>query len=196
MRMARTSARAAASRPAGIGVIAGIVKKPCAAAGMMPLQNLQLFGFGGIGHANLHQEAVELRFGQWIGAFEVDRVLRRENGEPAGQRTTGAVTRHLALFHALKQRRLGARGHAVDFVHQKQVSEHRSRMESERIGAGPQNCGAEDVGGHQVGSGLHALETESEQPAEGLDHQGLCNTRHTFKQRVPLAQTRRSALLQ
>ena len=103
----------------------GIVEQTCAAAGVVPLQNLQLFSFGRICDANLHQKAIELRLGQRIRALEVDRVLRRKHGEPGGQRSACSVARHLALFHALEQRGLGARRHAVDFVHQQQVSETR-----------------------------------------------------------------------
>ena len=109
-------------------------------------------------------------------------------GEPAGQRTTCAVARDLTLFHALEQRGLGARRHAVDFVHQQQVSEHGSRVEGEGVGAGPQNGGAEDVGRHEVGSGLHALKAEAKQTTERFHHQRLGNARYTFKQRVALAQ--------
>ena len=54
---------------------------------------LALFGAGGVEHdpplgvavgivdVDLHQEAVELRFGQRIGAFLLDRVLGREHVE-------------------------------------------------------------------------------------------------------------------
>ena len=142
----------------------------------------------GIGHANLHQEAIELRLGQRIGAFEVDRVLRGEDGEPAGQRPARAIDRHLALFHALEQRGLGARRHAVDLVHQQQVGKHRSGVEGEGVRAGAKNRGAENVGGHQVRRGLHALKAEAEQPAERFHHQRLGDARHALEQRVALAQ--------
>ena len=61
-------------------------------------------------------------------------------------------------------------------------------VESEGVGAGTQDGGAEDVGGHQVGSGLHALEAEAEQAAERLDHQGLGDAWNALEQRVPLAE--------
>ena len=40
----------------------------------------------GIADAQAQQEAVELRFGQGIGAFELDRVLRRDHHERRRQR--------------------------------------------------------------------------------------------------------------
>ena len=54
--------------------------------------------------------------------------------------------------------------------------------------AGAQDGGAENVGGHQVGRGLHALEAEAEQTAEGLDDQRLGDAGHAFKQRMALAE--------
>ena len=51
-----------------------------------PAQNRLLDPFLGIAHNDLHQEAVELGLGQRIGALELDRVLRREDGEPAWER--------------------------------------------------------------------------------------------------------------
>ena len=42
---------------------------------------------------DLHQEAVELRFGQRIGAFLLDRVLRREHMERAAARHGGCRRR-------------------------------------------------------------------------------------------------------
>ena len=96
---------------------------------MVALQNLALVGLGGVGDTNLEQETVELRLGQRVGALEIDRVLRGEDGEPGGQRAARAVAGHLALFHAFEQRGLGARRHAVDLVHQQQVGKNRAGVE-------------------------------------------------------------------
>ena len=43
----------------------------------------------GIGHVDLQEEAVELRLGQRIGAFLLERVLRREHMEGARARRGG-----------------------------------------------------------------------------------------------------------
>ena len=155
---------------------------------MMPLENLQLFGFRGIGHPNLHQETVQLRFGQRISALEIHRVLRCEDGEPRRQRPPHTVDRHLPFFHAFQQRCLCARRHAVDLVHQEQVGKHRPGVERERLRTRPQNAGAKNVGRHQVGRGLHALEAQAQQPPQRFHHQRLGDSRHAFKQRMALAQ--------
>ena len=61
-------------------------------------------------------------------------------------------------------------------------------MEGEGVGAGAQDRGAENVGGHQVGRGLHALKAEAEQAAQRLDHQGLGDAWNALEQRMPLAE--------
>ena len=57
-----------------------------------------------------------------------------------------------------------------------------------RPSTGAQNGGAQNVGGHQVGRGLHALEAEAEQPAQRLHHQRLGDAGHAFQQRMALAE--------
>jgi hypothetical protein len=45
---------------------------------------MALFGFAGIADAGLEQEAVELGLGERVGAFEIDGILRGEDGEVVG----------------------------------------------------------------------------------------------------------------
>ena len=80
------------------------------------------------------QEPIALRLGQRIGALHLDRVLRRQHKERAGQRIGGAVDRHLALFHALQQSGLGFRRRPVDLVRDDDVGENRARPELELSG--------------------------------------------------------------
>ncbi len=61
-------------------------------------------------------------------------------------------------------------------------------MKAEGLSTGTQNGGAENVGRHEVGGGLHALEAEASETAQGFDDQRFCNAGHTFKQGVALAQ--------
>ena len=60
-------------------------------------------------------------------------------------------------------------------------------MEAEVAAALNQNCGAEDVCGHQVRRGLDAMEAQAEQAAKGLDDQRLGDARDAFKQGMALA---------
>ena len=64
----------------------------------------------GIGDVDLHQEAVELRFRERVGAFLLQRVLRREDMEGRGQIMPLAGDGHMVLLHGLQQRRLRAGG--------------------------------------------------------------------------------------
>ena len=57
-------------------------------------------------HLELEHEAVQLRFGQRVGSFELDRVLRRQHAERARQAMGNACVRHLPLLHGFEQGRL------------------------------------------------------------------------------------------
>ena len=52
----------------------------------------------------MHQEAIELRFRQRIGAFLLDRVFSGKNHEQIWHLVGLAGDRDLALFHRLEQR--------------------------------------------------------------------------------------------
>ncbi len=122
-------------------------------------------------------EAVELGFGQRIGAFELDRILRRQHEE---RRTDGvliAAHRTGAFLHRFEQRRLGLGRRAVDFVGQQDIRENRTRHESPSAASGGgiffDDVGAGDVGRHQIGRKLNAAEFETERLRERTHQQGL-----------------------
>jgi hypothetical protein len=70
-------------------------------AGLKARQDLDFFGALGVAQRQFQQEAIELRLRQRKGAFEFDRVLRRDDEERRRQRQGVAVDRNLALLHAL-----------------------------------------------------------------------------------------------
>jgi hypothetical protein len=90
-------------------------------------QHLAFCGFVEVAEAELHEEAVELSFGQGERAFIFDGILGRHHEKGPWQRAGHAVGCHLPLAHRLQQRRLGARRGAVDLVGQKNVGEGRVR---------------------------------------------------------------------
>ncbi len=63
----------------------------------------------GVADAQAHQEAIELRFGQRIGAVVFDRILGGDHHEGTRQRVGAAVDGDLALVHGFEQRGLGFR---------------------------------------------------------------------------------------
>ena len=67
-------------------------------------------------HQNLQEETVELGFGQRIGPFLLDRILRGHDEKGPRQRMRPHPRGDLALLHGLQQRGLGLRRRAVDLV--------------------------------------------------------------------------------
>ena len=105
-----------------------------------------VFGVG-IADGEVEQEPVQLRFGQWIGRFVFEGILRRQNEEGAGERKTLFADRDLVLLHRLQQRALCLAGRAIDFVRQNDVGEHWAPARDEPAGARLVNQCAGDVGG-------------------------------------------------
>ena len=145
------------------------------------------------GDVDLEHEPIELRFGQRIRAFELDRILRRQHEERIGQRPRLAERRHPMLLHRLEQRRLGLGRRAVDLVGQQQVGEDRAGVEHELLAALAflEDVAAGDVGREQVGRELDAAEVERQQPRQRLDELGLAESRQAFEQHMASREQRR-----
>lgn len=84
-------------------------------------QDLAFGGKFGITDIHLQQEAVELGFGQRIGALLFQRVLRCENVERLRQLIGLAGHGDVVFLHGLQQRGLRARAGAVDFIGHQQL---------------------------------------------------------------------------
>src|SRR5437868_597787 len=80
---------------------------------------------------NLELETIELRLGQRIGPFVLDRVFRREHCEDRRQRICFAVNGYLAFFHGLEQRSLGFWWRAIYLIGEKNVREDRTAAQVE-----------------------------------------------------------------
>ena len=111
-----------------------------------------------IAERDAHQEAIELRLGQGIGAELVGRVLGRDDEERHRQRARLALDRDLVLFHRLEQRALRLRPGAVDLVGEEHVREHRPGVKNERFLGPLVDADADQVRRHQVGGELGARE--------------------------------------
>ena len=140
----------------------------------------------------MQQEAVELGFGQGIGAGLFQRILRGQHEEGFGQRMRGAGVADGVFLHGLEQRRLGLGRRAVEFVGQQKVGEHRAGLELEVAVAGAvvffQDLGAQDVAGHQVGRELHAPEAQVQGLPQRAHQQRLAQAGHAFEQAVAAGQ--------
>ena len=152
----------------------------------------------GIADVDLHQKAVELRFRQRIGAFLLERVLRRQHVERPRQIVAGAGDGDVLLLHRLQQRRLRARCGAVDLVGHQQLREHRAGQEAEAALAARalfQHFGAENVGRHQIRRELDAPRIEAEHGAHGLDQLGLGEAGNAEQEAMAAGQDRDERLL-
>ena len=90
----------------------------------------------GIADVDLQQEAIELGFGQRIGAFLLERVLGGQHMERRRHVVPLAGNGDVMLLHGLQQRRLGLGAGAVDLVGHQQLGEDRPLDEAEAAPAG------------------------------------------------------------
>ena len=93
-------------------------------------------------YRNLEQKAIALGLWKRIGSFEFHRILRGDHKQRIADGSSYTINGGCGFLHALKQRRLGPRWGAIDFVRQQHVSEHRPRMKGEGPVGGVENAGA------------------------------------------------------
>ncbi len=152
-----------------------------------------LLGAGRVVEDDLQHEAVDLRLGQRVGAFLLDRVLGRHDQEGLRQRMGLAAEGDLALLHRLEQRALHLGRRPVDFIRQDQVGEYRTVLGLEGAVARVVDHGAHDVRRQHVGRELDALETHRERLRQRLQRQGLAQARHAFEQDMAVGQQAQSS---
>ncbi len=158
--------------------------RACAAGGLG--KDVALFLLTGVIHPHMQQEAVQLRFGQWVRAGLFDRVLRGQHEERRRQRIGGAGITHRAFAHRFQQCGLGLGRGAIEFVGQQQIGKDRPLLEAKMPMPGAvvffQQLGAQDVAGHQVGGELHAAELQVQCLPQRAHQQRLAQARRAFQQ--------------
>ena len=150
-------------------------------------QNLYFFSGGRIADANFQQEAIKLGFGKRIGTLELDGILGGEYGEIFGEEIRSAIDGDLAFFHGFEKGGLRARGGAIDFVDEQQIGEDGAAMEAEGAVAQVEDVGAGNVGGHEIGGALHALEAEDAESGERFHGQSFGQAGHALNDGVTAA---------
>ena len=143
---------------------------------------------------DLKQEPIQLRLGQRIRSFLFDGVLRRQHKERLGQFMIDAALADSSLLHRLEHGRLRLWRRAVDFIRQNDVRENRTFEKLELPFTGGlilvNHLRAGDVGGHQIGRELNALEPQMQRLRQAADHQCFSQSRHTHQQRMAFGEDR------
>jgi len=91
---------------------------------------------------------------------------------------------------------LRARRGAIDFVNEQKIGKDRTAVQGERAARQVIDIGAEDVGGHQIWSALHALEFQLKDMRQGLYCKSLGQARDAFDQRMPAHQHYQQKLIE
>ena len=141
-----------------------------------------------VGDFHLEHEAVDLRLGQRVGAFLVDRVLGGHHEERLRQRVCLVADGDLPLLHGLEQGALHLGRGAVDLVGQNQVGEHRALPRGEAAGLRVVNLRADDVGREHVRRELQPRELGVHAVGERLDGERLGEAGHALEQHVAVGQ--------
>ena len=149
-------------------------------------QDLDLDVRRGVADRQAEHESVELRLGQRVRAFVLDRVLRGDHHERRSQRVGLGVHRDLPFLHALQQRGLRLGAGSVDLVAEHDVGEDGARLELEITALLVEDVHAGDVGGEQVRGELDPAERAVDRSCDGLREHGLADARDVLDQEVPL----------
>ena len=149
-------------------------------------QNQPLAGSVGITDAHPHEEAVELRFGQRIGAVVFLRILGRNHllsGSVSGM--VRPPDQDLAFVHGLEQRRLCLGSAAVDLVRQQEIGEDGSGLELEFLGVRIVDGSApSDVARQHVAGELQAMKVTVDAPRQRLRERSLAHAGDIFDKKV------------
>ena len=97
---------------------------------------------------------------------------------------------HLALLHDFEQRALHFRRSAVDLVREQQVGEHRAERRVELARFLVVDARADEVGRHEIGRELDALELPADRLRQGLDRHRLREAWHPLHEDVTAREQR------
>ena len=149
-----------------------------------------LFGEVGVLDHDLHQEAVDLGFGEGVGAVGLDRVLGGQDQERGRDGPGLFADGDLVFLHDLEQGGLDFGGGAVDLIGEQEVAEHRAEFGFEAALVGSPDPGPDQIGGDQVGGELDPLEAAAQDLGQGGDGPGLGQPGHPFQQQMATRQQR------
>ena len=149
------------------------------------VEDRQLLFLVRIGQLQLEHEAVDLRFGQRIGSFLFDGVLRGQHQERLFEQVASLADGDLPFLHRFEQGALHLGGSPVDLVGEDEVGEDGPLLDGEFAGARVVDLRADHVGRQQIGRELDAAEGEPQGAGEGADGERLGQAGHAFEEHVP-----------
>src|SRR6185312_9286587 len=148
-----------------------------------------------ITNVQLEHEAVDLRLGQRIGSFLLDRILRGQHEKRLLQDVRRAADRNLLLLHRFEQCGLHFRWRTIDFVRQDYVREDRSLFNGETTRRLIVHLRADDIRRQQIGGELNSLKRRADCFGQRAHGERLGQTRHTLEKHVaPREQSYEQAL--
>ena len=139
-------------------------------------------------HLDLEHEAVELGFGQRVGAFHFHGVLRGQHEKGFWHQMALAAGGHAAFLHDFEQCGLGLGRGTIDFIHQQQILEHRAffiAQSSVAFFVFTDDVRAEDVRRHQVWRTLHPARLQAHHLGKRAHEVGFAETGNAFQQHMP-----------
>ena len=140
----------------------------------------------GVVDLETHQEPVELRFGQGIGAFVLDRVLRGDHHEGRRQLVRDAVD--VTCRSAIASRRADwVFGDARLISSASNTLLNTGPAELEGVGSSVPDAYSGDVGREEIGGELHATEAAVDAASQCFAQAGLADTRDVLDQTWPSA---------
>ena len=142
---------------------------------------------GGIAHGNAHEKAIQLGFGQGIGAGGFHRVLGGQHHEGRGRGIGLPVDGHLVFLHDFQQGRLGFGAGAVDFIRQHDLVHDAAQVQLLLAGFQVEHREAGDVGGKHIGRELDALKGAAQRRRQGRGQRGFAQARHVLDEHVARA---------
>ena len=151
-------------------------------------KNLPLFGARRIADLQFQHEAVNLRFGQRIRAFLLDRILRGEHQERFVELVSLVANGDLFFLHRFEQRALHLGRRAVDFVGEDEIGEDRAFARGEAAGLRIVNLRADDVGGQHVRRELQARKFHVHAVRQRFHGERLGQAGHAFEQDMAVGQ--------
>ena len=161
-----------------------------AVGGGRAVEDVDHGGARGVADRGLHEEAVQLSFGQRVGARLLDGVLGRDHHEGLGRRAAHAVDRHLGLFHDLQEGGLRLGRRTVDFVGQDDLREDRAGVEDPLARLLVEHVDARDIRRQQVRGELDTRVRAVNGRADRARQRRLSGTGSVFEQEVAAGEHR------